>query len=435
MSKLIATIATRPTRSKVMLTHRGVEALRPETAAYRIPDLRSPGLAIRVAPSGLKTWDLAFRIRGAGMVRRTSLGPFPAIGLEAARDRAAELSNAAKAGRDRLAEEQAANAAQAARPSVEVLIENYLQRQVRGRLRTAWEIELRLKRTLAPVKDRPADEIRRRDLREILDATADRGTLREAQKQRELVRGLFGWALSQDIVTVDPTAGLLSYGSSPRRDRVLSPEEINRLWHWLSTSGMPQDYADALRLQLAVGCRIGEAGGLHAAEIDTQQWLWTLPAERSKNGRARITPLIGIARQLVQCRLDWGRTHLFLTDHGSPLTSNCVASLLVKRRKTMPIGHFTSHDLRRTVATVLVELGFPLDLVAAVLGHESGARNVRTLVRHYVRSDLIEQKKAALQAWDTRLIALLEHCETLSSAVMKLPLIDARRSSNESPPA
>jgi hypothetical protein len=52
------------TRGAQMLTHRGIEALRPAEAPYRVPDQRRKGLAVRVAPSGVKTWDLAYRIRG-----------------------------------------------------------------------------------------------------------------------------------------------------------------------------------------------------------------------------------------------------------------------------------------------------------------------------------------------------------------------------------
>ena len=133
MSVAIATPSA--TRDKAVLTHRGVEALRPDAAAYRVPDLRCPGLALRVAPSGLKTWDVAFRIRGAGSVRRLSLGPFPAVGLEAARERASTLVKAAQAGRDLLAEEKAAKVAAAERTTVVQLIELYLNRMVRGRLR------------------------------------------------------------------------------------------------------------------------------------------------------------------------------------------------------------------------------------------------------------------------------------------------------------
>lgn len=165
---------------------------------------------------------------------------------------------------------------------------------------------------------------------------------------------------------VDPTAGLASYGSSPRRDRTLSFAEIKVFWGWVETCGMPQDYADALKLQLATGARIGEVSGILAAEIDQAAWTWTLPASRSKNERQRVTPLVGIARQIVEDRLQNDHGPLFLTEHGTTLTSNCVASLLVKRRSATPLEHFTSHDLRRTVATGLVDLGFSFEVVAAV---------------------------------------------------------------------
>ena len=120
------------TRRNIALTHRGVEALRPQSEAYRICDLRCPGLAVRVAPSGLKTWDVAYRIRRQGTYRRLSLGPFPAVGLDAARERAKALTDAAKAGRDLIEEERQTKAAQEARLTVRQLIEIYLTRQVRG---------------------------------------------------------------------------------------------------------------------------------------------------------------------------------------------------------------------------------------------------------------------------------------------------------------
>ena len=395
------------TRDKTILTHRGVETLKPDAGAYRVPDLRCPGLAVRVAPRGLKTWDVSFRIRG-GVVRRLSLGPFPAISLESARERTTTLTNAAKLGRDLLAEEKATRAAAEGRTTVAQLIELYLKRMVRGKLRTAAEIELRLGRTLAPVKDRYVEEIRRRDLREILDVVAERGALQEAEKQRQLMRVLFRWALGQDFVEFDPTAGLASYGSSPRRDRVLSAEEIKLLWVWIETCGMPRDYADALKLQLATGARIGEVAGIRAAEVDPDTWRWTLPAARSKNGRPRVTPLVGLAREIVESRLESvNEGPMFRAEQGEPLTSNCVASLIVKRRKKIPIEHFTSHDLRRTVATGLVDLGFSFEVAAAVLGHEAGGKDVRTLIRHYVRSDLVDRKRGALEAWDGRLRQIL----------------------------
>src|SRR5271155_1717348 len=99
------------TRGAVSLTHRSIEALRPAEAPYRVSDQRCVGLAIRVVPSGIKTWDLAFQIRGAGKVRRLSLGRVADLSLERARERAHELTSAARTGRDLIAEEEENRAA------------------------------------------------------------------------------------------------------------------------------------------------------------------------------------------------------------------------------------------------------------------------------------------------------------------------------------
>jgi integrase len=146
-----------------------------------------------------------------------------------------------------------------------------------------------------------------------------------------------------------------------------------------------------------------------ADEIDTAKWLWTLPAERSKNGKARVTPLVGIARNILEAKLEIvKRGLLFPTATGKPSTSSHIGQMLLHRRGRLPIVAFTSHDLRRSAATMMVELGVSLDLVAAVVGHEAGGRDTRTLVRHYVRTDLIERKRAALEIWDRHLVAIID---------------------------
>jgi len=60
------------------------------------------------------------------------------------------------------------------------------------------------------------------------------------------------------------------------------------------------------------------------------------------------------------------------------------------------------------VATQLTEMAIPLELVAAVIGHEAGGRETRTLVRHYVRTDLLNRKKSCLEAWERRLSEIIE---------------------------
>jgi integrase len=404
------------TREAISLTVRTIEALRPAQVPYRVPDQRCIGLAIRVAPSGVKTWALAFRIRGTATVRRLSLGRSTDVSLERARDRANELTSAARSGRDLLAEEAEIRAAAASRITVEKLIAVYIRRRVMGRLRTAKEMQRRLKRALATILHHHAGEIRRKDIRQLLDDVAERGLEREAEKRRQTIGAMYRWAVSQDIVENDPTAGLKAYDPGTPRDRVLSIEELQALWSWIDAGGLPADSGDILKLQIATGARCGEISGLRAEEINREQWTWTLPAARSKNKKSRTTPIVGIARTIIEARLfQVSSGPLFVSETGKPLTSSHVGHHLLARLKSLPTNKFTTHDLRRTVATLPAEMGASLDLIAAIVGHEPGGTQTRTLVRHYVRSDFIERKKTVLEAWDRRLCRLVARPATYAA--------------------
>jgi integrase len=313
-----------------------------------------------------------------------------------------------------------AREAAASRITVEKLIDLYLRRRVIGRLRTAKEVESRLRRSLKVVLQRCAADLCRRDIRELLDAVADRGTEREAEKRRQTVGAMFRWALSQDIVGMDPTAGLKAYDPGTPRDRVLTVEEVETLWKWLDSEALSLDAADILKLELLTGARCGEISGLCAEEIDRQKWIWTLPGSRSKNGRQRVTPIVGLAREMLEQRLCGDeKGPLFVLEKGVVMTSAHIGHYLMTRRTRLPIATFTSHDLRRTFATMLAEMGVELDLVAAIVGHESGGRDTRTLVRHYVRTDMLERKANVLRAWDERLTGIVTGEE--AAKVVRLP--------------
>ena len=113
-----------------------------------------------------------------------------------------------------------------------------------------------------------------------------------------------------------------------------------------------------MKLELLTGARCGEISGLCAEEIDRDEWTWTLPAARSKNKRPRVTPLVGVARQIIEARLSTVQAGpLFTAETGTVLTAAHIGHYLLARRDKLPIDKFTTHDLRRTVATMLAEMG------------------------------------------------------------------------------
>jgi integrase len=189
----------------------------------------------------------------------------------------------------------------------------------------------------------------------------------------------------------------------------------------MDTDALSLEAADILKLELLSGSRCGEISGLRAEEIDRQKSIWTLPPpSRSKNGRQRLTPVIGAAREITEQRLsDIDKGPLFLLVKGVVMTSAHIGHYLLTRWTRLPIATFPSHDLRRTFATMLAEMGIAFDLVAAIVGHGPGGRDTRTLVRHYVDSDLLERKACALRAWDERLKSIVSGEER--GKVVQLP--------------
>jgi integrase len=400
--------STKPAQA---LTAKVIGAMKPDPAGpYRVRDTRCKGLALRVAASG-KTWDLSFRIKGAG-VRRSSLGRYGDVSLEAARRRANELTSAARLGRNLVAEEETARDAHTQSFTLERLVDEYLKRRVTGRLRTAPEIERTLKRALAPLMARKAADIRRRDLRQLFDAVADQGQAREAGKRRQAIGAMLKWAVTQDIIESNPADGLASYGLGASRDRVLSENEIHLLWQWLDKGqNISTAVADILKLQLCLGARCGEVAGMRASEFaqdNKGRLLWTLPAERSKNKRARVTPILGLAAEILSKRLEAGEAILFASETGKPHYSASVGQQIRARWDRLPIARFATHDLRRSTATAMTaQLGLPLELVATVVGHSAGGAQTQTLVRHYVHDDFTNRKLQALAQWDRRLRSIL----------------------------
>jgi integrase len=398
------------TRTAQALTAKAIEAMKPADDAYRVPDSRCRGLSIRVASDGGKTWGVAYRIKGKG-VRRSSLGRYADMELEAARERANDITSAARKGRDLIAEEEAVRDEYDRSFTIERLVAEYAKRRLKGRLRTADHIERRIQRTLASVMKRKATDIRRRDIRQILDAVADRGHETEAEKQRSVIQPMFRWALRQDILEIDPSAGLNPYNQPVARERVLDHDEIRALWSWLETGDMPSNIADILKLQFCLGARVGEVCGMTAEELERDgagHMLWVLPATRSKNGSSRVTPITGLALEIIEPRLKAASGGLlFASLSGTTPRANIVGSAIIVRRQRMPIACFTSHDLRRTVATEMAKLGLPLDLVATVLGQEAGGGETRVLRRHYIHNQFVDRKTAALRQWDRRLRSVL----------------------------
>jgi integrase len=221
--------------------------------------------------------------------------------------------------------------------------------------------------------------------------------------------GMFGWLASakdkRPHIPVNPLAGIEGPSAPIKRDRYLSFDEIR--WFWKAcdaadAAGEGHPYRDALRLLLLTGQRRSEVGGLRRDELADEEW--RIPGERSKNRRKHIVPLAAQARALIP---NGNSAFVFTTTGTSPISgwskvkTRIDKAMLAAARKEkgneVTIKPWRLHDLRRTAATQMNEIGIAPHIVEAVLNHISGVKG--GVAGTYNHSILLPERRIALKRW------------------------------------
>jgi len=158
------------------------------------------------------------------------------------------------------------------------------------------------------------------------------------------------------------------------------------------------------------GQRIGEVLSMERSDIDCDKATWNIPAEKSKNGLAHSVPLSSLVISLVEQTEMGEGTFLFRSrprksfEGEKALDASSVAHALRRCLPSMGFAEnpFRTHDLRRTCATGLAELGIAESTIARVLNHKSEIGKTIT-GRVYIQHGYEAEKRRALDAWSAEL--------------------------------
>jgi integrase len=384
-------------------TDKAIAALRPTAERYEVWE--GGGFGLRVSPRGGKAWVWVYHF--GGRPRRMTLGTYPAMGLADARVKLADAQMLLKRGIDPGDREVEARRADRAAATVADLAEAYLDKWARPRKRSAAEDERILRKDVIPAWGRrKAQEITRRDAITLLDRIVDRGSPIAANRTLALVRRMFGWAVSRDIIPANPCTAVKAPGKETRRDRVLSADEIAALWRALGNPETPisRPIRLALKLQLVTAQRKGEVINAEWGEFDFGTAVWTIGGHRAKNGMPHRVPLSPLALAvLTEIRTMTPNTGepkwLFPSPRrGGPITGPAVDHAMRDSRGVLGTADATPHDLRRTAASHMTSIGIGRLVVSKILNHaEPGVTAV------YDRHSYDREKRAALDTWGERL--------------------------------
>jgi integrase len=182
---------------------------------------------------------------------------------------------------------------------------------------------------------------------------------------------------------------------------VLSDSELAAVWHALPIGA----YRDLVKLLMLTGQRRQELGGLRWTEINFEDRLITLPAERCKNGRAHSIPLSEPALAILAARAEGSGSSDLVFGNGRHGYNGWSDGKTTLDRKLPAMPPFVHHDLRRSVASGMARLGINLPVIEKVLNHTSGS--FAGIVGVYQRHDFADEKRQALDKWATHLMMVV----------------------------
>src|SRR5262249_10830697 len=146
-----------------------------------------------------------------------------------------------------------------------------------------------------PLHGMPIDTLTRRDIAARVVTIMRENGSPTAARARGALSSFFVWAMQMGLVENNPTIGSTKPAESKPRERVLSSDELARIWHACGDDA----FGKIIKLLVLTGCRRAEIGDMAWSEVDFDRGLFTVPSARSKNGRAHTLPLIPMMRGIT----------------------------------------------------------------------------------------------------------------------------------------
>jgi integrase len=412
---------------------------RPQVVQVDWWDSTVPGFGLRISSTGTKTWVMFSRVvkDGRQVLRRFSLGRVAerdggeGLTLAQARRKAEEYKQAIKRNEDPEAIKETAQQAVLRRSqhTFEKVVEEFLRVYHpvnKATLRPSSLRRYKLVLTgpdLADWRARPIASITRADVLTALHNMQARGLGVSCNRALAAVRVLMHYAIQRNLIEVAPTDHVKPLAAEIARDRHLfgdaehnRPSEIALLWRACGAVG---PFGALPKLLLLTGQRRDEVTGMKHSELidlDSKNARWSLPPERTKNGKRHLVPLSPEAVRIVQGMPRLAHCDFVFSTTGTTAFSG-FSNLKEKIDKTIAtlkqehpakyarqfIEPWRLHDLRRTVKTGWSDLGVASDVRDALLGHAKPGMD-----RVYDHSQRAIEKRAALEMWEQYVMKLVK---------------------------
>jgi integrase len=434
--------------AKIKLTDRTAGAARASGQRVELWDEQTPGLCLRVSKLGKKVWIYRYRTLD-GRQPRLTLGDYSdRHGLKWARDEVEDLRVRVRKGEDPAGAKKLARA-RAQNEPVKTLDDlamvyftacekgHYKPRRKQKRDSTIKYERAIFKRNIKPMLGGlRLEDVGRREIRKLLNEMMDRGIGAQTNKTHAVIRQILAYGVHSERIENNLAANIEKPATETPRTRVLTDKELLAFWSalvvWPDGLRLPakagqKDGAKlyvgrpmriALQLATLLLVRRNEVAGMRRSELNLQEKVWIIPADRMKGGAPHLVPLPPKAIALITEALKLSTPAkgdapdpVFPSPHDTsrPIRADSVTHAMVGVLSVLGLKAASPHDLRRTGSTALTSerCGVVPYIRSKVLGHRDAGGGALVSAVHYDTNDYITEKRRALEVWENVLLGVV----------------------------
>ncbi|WP_260259649.1 integrase domain-containing protein [Vibrio intestinalis] len=387
-------------KTTTRLTDKEVKAAKPQEKEYNLFD--GDGLRLRVKPNGSKHWILNYYRPNSRKRANLSLGKYPDLPLAKARKATMEAKELLAQGTDPQEERKRHQLELKAVHEDTFLNVTTKWFEIKKDDVTAdyaidiWRsLELHIFPQLSEV---PVREITAPQVIELLKPIEAKGSLETVKRLAQRLNEVMNYAANCGLIHANPLTGIKAAFKKPKKENMaaLTPAELPELMEAIANASIKRTTRCLIEWQLHTMTRPSEASGARWEEIDRDESVWTIPAERMKKRKEHRIPLTEHMLELLEVMqpISGHREFIFPSDRDPKKPCNSQTANMALKRMGFA-GRLVSHGLRSLASTTLNEQGFDRDIIEAALAHVDD-NQVRSA---YNRTDYLERRRPMMCWW------------------------------------
>ncbi len=407
------------------LTATEINAAKPREKEYTLRD--GNGLFLRIKKNGSKIWLFDYYRPISKQRTNIGFGTYPDLSLSAARQKRDEARCLLAQGIDpqEHQQKQAIQLFETSENTFEKVARHWFDlKKTKVTSDYAEDIWRSLERDVIPTLGHlPISSIKANTVIATLEPVKHRGTLETLKRLIQRTNEIMVFAVNTGLIDTNPISGIRHAFEQPQKKHMptLKPAQLPELLHALASARITLQTRCLIEWSLHTMVRPSEAAGTRWDEIDFDQNLWTIPAQRMKKRREHSVPLTPQTIALLEVmRPISGNRDFVFPSHKDPQlpTNNQTANAALKRMGFA--GLLVAHGLRSIASTTLNEQGFDSDVIEAALAHVD-KNEVR---RAYNRTDYIERRKTLMIWWSDYIYKSAQGNLSLATALPHLIVVN-----------